>query len=99
MASDDTRLRGDRNDKQNVKGNNAQSVKQNGDKIDLILNLLDCHCVHIRILSGLYLRVNPSAYLSGVMDASRKLPYNVFVPSYLPLGYTYYATHFMIMMY
>ncbi|MDU2251828.1 MAG: hypothetical protein E7D98_05570 [Veillonella parvula] len=49
VASDDTRLRGDRNDKQNVKGNNAQSFKQN---------------------------------------------YNVSVPSYLPLGYTYYATHF-----
>ena len=31
---------------------------------------------------------------SGVIDASRKLSYDVSVPSYLPLGYTYYATHF-----
>ena len=41
VASDDTRLRGDRNDKQNVKGNNAKVFKINMEnKIDLILNLL-----------------------------------------------------------
>ena len=31
---------------------------------------------------------------SGVIDASHKVSYDVSVPSYLPLGYTYYATHF-----
>ena len=32
---------------------------------------------------------------SGVIDASHKVSYDVSVPSYLPLGYTYYATHFL----
>ena len=31
---------------------------------------------------------------SGVIDASHKVSYDVSVPSYLPFGYTYYATHF-----
>ena len=31
---------------------------------------------------------------SGVIDASHKVSYDVYVPSYLPFGYTYYATHF-----
>ena len=31
---------------------------------------------------------------SGVINASHKVSYDVSVPSYLPLGYTYYATHF-----
>ena len=31
---------------------------------------------------------------SGVINASHKMSYDVSVPSYLPLGYTYYATHF-----
>ncbi len=31
---------------------------------------------------------------SGVIDASHKVSYDVSVPSYLPLGYTYYATHY-----
>lgn len=31
---------------------------------------------------------------SGVIDASHKMSYDVSVPSYLPFGYTYYATHF-----
>ena len=31
---------------------------------------------------------------SGVINASHKMSYDVSVPSYLPFGYTYYATHF-----
>ena len=31
---------------------------------------------------------------SGVINASHKMSYDVSVPSYLPLGYTYYATHY-----
>ena len=94
VASDDTRLRGDRNDKQNVKGNNAQSFKQNGEQDRPYFESI-----------GLPLRTHTNSEWpiltsksiglpSGVIDASRKLSYNVSVPSYLPLGYTYYATHF-----
>ena len=47
-----------------------KSVKQNGEQDRPHLKLLVCHCVHIPNLSGLYLRVNPSALPSGVIDAS-----------------------------
>ena len=94
VAVDNTRLRGDRNDKQNVKRSNAQSVKQNGEQ----------DRPHFETI-GLPLRTHTNSEWpiltsksiglpSGVIDASRKLSYNVSVPSYLPLGYTYYATHF-----
>ena len=94
VAADNTRLRGDRNDKQNVKRSNAQSVKQNGEQ----------DRPHFETI-GLPLRTHTNSEWpiltsksiglpSGVIDASRKLSYNVSVPSYLPLGYTYYATHF-----
>ena len=33
-------------------------------------------------------------FTKGVIDASHKLSYDVSVPSYLPLGYTYYATRY-----
>ena len=94
VAADNTRLRGERNDKQNVKRNNMQSVKQNGEQ----------DRPHFETI-GLPLRTHTNSEWpiltsksiglpSGVIDASRKLSYDVSVPSYLPLGYTYYATHF-----
>ena len=94
VAADDTRLRGERNDKQHVEENDAQSVKQNGEQ----------DRPHFETI-GLPLRTHTNSEWpiltsksiglpSGVIDASRKLSYNVSVPSYLPLGYTYYATHF-----
>ena len=94
VAANNTRLRGDRNDKQNIKRSNAQSVKQNGEQ----------DRPHFETI-GLSLRTHTNSEWpiltsksiglpSGVIDASRKLSYNVSVPSYLPLGYTYYATHF-----
>ena len=94
VAADDTRLRGERNDKQHVEENDAQSVKQNGEQ----------DRPHFETI-GLPLRTHTNSEWpiltsksiglpSGVIDASRKLSYDVSVPSYLPLGYTYYATHF-----
>ena len=64
VAADDTRLRGDRNDKQNVEENDAKKVKQNDDPDWPPYERLGYHCVHIRILCGLYLRANPSVYLA-----------------------------------
>ena len=94
VASDDTRLRGDRNDKQNVKGNNAQSVKQNGEQDRPHFESIGLP-LRTHTNSEWPILTNKSIGLpSGVTDASRKMPYDVFVPSYLPLGYTYYATHF-----
>jgi len=94
VAADNTRLRGERNDKQHVGENDAQSVKQNGEQ----------DRPHFETI-GLPLRTHTNSEWpiltsksiglpSGVIDASRKLSYDVSVPSYLPLGYTYYATHF-----
>ena len=76
VAADNTRLRGDRNDKQNGKRSNAQSVKQNGEQ----------DRPHFETI-GLPLRTHTNSEWpiltsksiglpSGVIDASRKLSYN-----------------------
>jgi len=94
VASDDTRLRGDRNDKQNVKGNNAQSFKQNGEQDRPYFESI-----------GLPLRTHTNSEWpiltsksiglpSGVIDASRKLSYDVSVPSYCLLAIHTMLLHF-----
>lgn len=64
VAADDTRLRGDRNDKQNVEENDAKRLNKMMIRIGLLMKRLACHCVHIRILFGLYLPAKPSVYLA-----------------------------------
>ena len=98
VAADNTRLRGDRNDKQHIEEPIKQNVEEQG-KQNVKIDWPPYETI------GLPLRTHTNSEWpiltsksiglpSGVIDASRKLSYNVSVPSYLPLGYTYYATHF-----
>ncbi|MDU2181977.1 MAG: hypothetical protein E7E36_07080, partial [Veillonella sp.] len=94
VATDDTRLRGDRNDKQNVEENDAKKVKQNDDPdwppYETIGLPLRTHTNSVWPI----LTSKTIGLPSGVINASHKMSYDVSVPSYLPFGYTYYATHF-----
>lgn len=94
VAIDDTRLRGDRNDKQNVEENDAKKVKQNDDPdwppYETIGLPLRTHTNSVWPI----LTSKTIGLPSGVINASHKMSYDVSVPSYLPFGYTYYATHF-----
>ena len=94
VAADDTRLRGDRNDKQNVEENDAKKVKQNDDPdwppYETIGLPLRTHTNSVWPI----LTSKTIGLPSGVINASHKMSYDVSVPSYLPFGYTYYATHF-----
>ena len=60
VAADDTRLRGDRNDEQHIEEPVKQKVEIDWPPYETI----GCHCVHIRILCGLYLLAKPSVYLA-----------------------------------
>lgn len=94
VATDDTRLRGDRNDKQHVEENDAKKVKQNDEPewppYESIGLPLRTHTNSVWPI----LTSKSIGLPSGVINASHKVSYDVSVPSYLPLGYTYYATHF-----
>ena len=94
VAADDTRLRGDRNDNQNVEENDAKKVKQKDEPdwppYETIGLPLRTHTNSVWPI----LTSKSKGLPRGVIDASHKVSYDVSVPSYLPLGYTYYATHF-----
>lgn len=82
VAADDARLRGNRNDNPYVEPDWPPY-----ETIGLPLRTHTNSVWPILISKSIGLP-------SGVIDASHKVSYDVSVPSYLPLGYTYYATHF-----
>ena len=94
VAADDTRLRGERNDKQHVEENDAKKVKLNDEPewppYESIGLPLRTHTNSVWPI----LTSKSKGLPSGVIDASHKVSYDVSVPSYLPLGYTYYATRY-----
>ena len=90
VAADDTRLRGDRNDKQNMEEHGKQNVKVEWSPYESIPLPVRTHTNSVWPI----LTSKSKGLPSGVIDASRKVSYDVSVPSYLPLGYTYYATHY-----
>ena len=98
VAADDARLRGDRNDKQHIdehgKQNIDEHVKHNVDPdwppYESIGLPLRTHTNSVWPI----LTSKSKGLPSGVINASHKVSYDVSVPSYLPFGYTYYATHF-----
>ena len=90
VAADDTRLRGNRNDKQNMEEHGKQNVKVEWPPYESIPLPVRTHTNSVWPI----LTSKSKGLPSGVIDASRKVSYDVSVPSYLPLGYTYYATHY-----
>jgi len=74
VAADDTRLRGDRNDKQHVEENDAKKVKPNDEPEWPPYESI-----------GLPLRTHTNSVWPILTSKSK---------GFLPLGYTYYATHF-----
>ena len=84
VAADDTRLRGDRNDKQHVEENDAKKVKQNDEPewppYESIGLPLRTHTNSVWPI----LTSKSKGLPSGVIDASHKVSYDVSVPSYLP---------------
>lgn len=82
VAADDARLRGNRNDN--------PYVEPDWPPYETIGLPLRTHTNSVWPI----LTSKSIGLPSGVIDASHKVSYDVSVPSYLPLGYTYYATHF-----
>ena len=82
VAADDARLRGNRNDN--------PYVDPDWPSYETIGLPLRTHTNSVWPI----LTSKTIGLPSGVIDASHKVSYDVSVPSYLPFGYTYYATHF-----
>lgn len=82
VAADDARLRGNRNDN--------PYVDPDWPPYETIGLPLRTHTNSVQPI----LTSKTIGLPSGVIDASHKVSYDVSVPSYLPFGYTYYATHF-----
>lgn len=98
VADDDTQLRGDRNDKQNIEENVKQNTEENG-KPNVEQDGFHYETIPLPVRTHTnsvwpILTSKSIGLPSGVIDASHKLSYDVSVPSYLPLGYTYYATRY-----
>ena len=90
VAVDDTRLRGDRNDEQHIEEPVKQKVEIDWPPYETIGLPLRTHTNSVWPI----LTSKTIGLPSGVINASHKMSYDVSVPSYLPFGYTYYATHF-----
>ena len=91
VAADDVRLRGDRNDEQHIEEPVKQKVEIDWPPYETIGLPLRTHTNSVWPI----LTSKTIGLPSGVINASHKVSYDVSVPSYLPLGYTYYATHFL----
>ena len=90
VAVDDNRLRGDRNDEQHIEEPVKQKVEIDWPPYETIGLPLRTHTNSVWPI----LTSKTIGLPSGVINASHKMSYDVSVPSYLPFGYTYYATHF-----
>ena len=98
VAADDARLRGDRNDKQHIEEPIKQNVEEQG-KQNVKIDWPPYETIPLPVRTHTnsvwpILTSKSKGLPSGVINASHKVSYDVSVPSYLPFGYTYYATHF-----